>query len=42
MEDFASILGIEFLHIDQGSTVSEELRNIEVYYYPKKDFTFAG
>ena len=34
VEDFASISGIEFFHIDQDSTVSEErkeLRNNEVY-----------
>lgn len=35
IEEFVSISGIEFLHIDQGSTVSEERRelgNNEVYY----------
>ena len=45
VEDFASISGIEFFHIDQDSTVSEErkeLRNNEVYYYSNKGFTFAG
>jgi len=45
MEDFASISGIEFLHIDQSSTVSEvrkELRNNEVFYHANKGFSFAG
>ena len=44
MEDFASITGIEFLHIEQDSTVSEvlkELRNNEVYYHANKGFSFA-
>ncbi len=45
MEDFASISGIEFLHIDQNSTVNEvrkELRNNEVFYHANKGFSFAG
>jgi L-arabinose isomerase len=45
IEDFASISGIEFLHIDQDSMVSEErkeLRNNEAYYYLNKGFTVAG
>jgi L-arabinose isomerase len=35
MEDFASMAGIEYLHIGEGTTISEfkkELRWNEVYY----------
>lgn len=45
MEDFASIAGIELVHIDRNSTVSgirKELKNNEVYYYTNKGFSYAG
>ncbi len=45
MEDFASIAGIELVHINRDSTVSgirKELKNNEVYYHTSKGFSFAG
>jgi len=45
MEDFASITGIELVHINRDSTVSgirKELKNNEVYYHASKGFSFAG
>ncbi|MEM9160591.1 MAG: L-arabinose isomerase, partial [Verrucomicrobiota bacterium] len=45
LEDFATIAGIEMIHIDGNSTVSDvrkELRSNEVYYHSNKGFSFAG
>ncbi len=45
MEDFATIAGVEMLHINERSSVSEvkkELRMNEVYYHANQGFSFAG